>query len=133
MAWQFWVDYWGTFADIIRVDPDGQLVFRKYLSHQPERYRDAAAYGIRQILGVASEAPFPAAAIQSIKVGITVATNALLERAGAQAALAITRGFGDALLIGTQHRPRLFDLNIVRPAPIYRAVIEITERVSATG
>ena len=133
MAWQFWVDRGGTFTDIIGVDPDGQLVCRKYLSHQPERYRDAAAYGIRQILGVASEAPFPAATIQSIKVGTTVATNALLERAGAPTALAITRGFADALLIGTQHRPRLFDLNIVRPAPIYRAVIEIAERVSATG
>jgi 5-oxoprolinase (ATP-hydrolysing) len=132
-GWQFWIDRGGTFTDVIGVDPRGQTCCRKYLSHHPERYDDAAAFGIREILGLEPGQPIVRGTIAAIKVGTTVATNALLERRGAPTALVITRGFGDALRIGTQHRPRLFDLDIRRPPPLYDDVVEVDERVSAAG
>ncbi|MBM3514038.1 MAG: 5-oxoprolinase [Alphaproteobacteria bacterium] len=133
MAWQFWIDRGGTFTDVIGVGPGRQMVCRKYLSDHPERYADAAVFGIRDILGIAAGAPFPRERVSAIKIGTTVATNALLERRGAPTVLAITAGFADALKIGTQHRPRLFDLRIDLPAPLYGEVVEIRERLSATG
>ena len=111
MDWQFWIDRGGTFTDIVARRPDGQLVTHKLLSENPEGYRDAAVAGIRHLLG--SEAG--KAAIEAVKMGTTVATNALLERKGEPTALAITRGFRDALRIAYQNRPRLFDRHIVLP------------------
>jgi len=131
--WQFWIDRGGTFTDVIARTPDGRLVTAKLLSQAPGRYRDAAIAGIRRILGLAPDAPIPADAIEVVKMGTTVATNALLERTGERTALAMTRGFGDALRIGYQNRPHLFELDIRLPAPLYERVIEIDERVSASG
>ncbi|BAK68353.1 N-methylhydantoinase A [Sphingobium sp. SYK-6] len=127
--WQFWVDRGGTFTDVIARAPDGRIVTAKLLSENPEHYRDAAVAAMRRIMGVA-HGPLPAA---DIRVGTTVATNALLERKGEPTALVITRGFGDALRIGYQERPELFARHIVRPEPVHAAVIEVTERVSAAG
>jgi 5-oxoprolinase (ATP-hydrolysing) len=130
---EFWIDRGGTFTDIVARRPDGSLATHKLLSENPERYRDAAVAGIRAMLGLAEGAPIPPGLIRAVKMGTTVATNALLERKGEPTALAITRGFGDALKIGYQSRPRIFDLNIVLPEPLNGAVIEIDERLSATG
>ena len=126
-GWQFWIDRGGTFTDIVGRRPDGTLVTHKLLSENPDRYRDAAVAGIRALMAD-DQAP-----IEAIKMGTTVATNALLERKGAPTLLAITRGFGDALRIGYQARPRLFDRAIRLPQPLYDRVIEIEERVSAEG
>ena len=131
--WQFWIDRGGTFTDIVAQRPDGVLQTHKLLSENPEHYRDAAAQGIRELLGLAPVDSIPIAQIDSIKMGTTVATNALLERKGERTLLCITNGFGDALRIAYQNRPRLFDLNIVRPELLYEQVIEIEERVSAHG
>src|SRR5436190_15410700 len=131
--WQFWIDRGGTFTDIVARRPDGMLTTHKLLSENPERYRDAAVAGIRELLGVAPDAPIPAAAIEAVKMGTTVATNALLERKGERTVLAITRGFGDALRIGYQNRPKLFVRHIVLPSLVYERVIEIDERVGAHG
>jgi 5-oxoprolinase (ATP-hydrolysing) len=133
MGWQFWIDRGGTFTDIVARAPDGALITRKVLSEDSARYADAAVYGLRAILGLAPDAPIPVADIEAIKVGTTVATNALLERKGARTALAVTAGFANALRIGTQHRPRLFDLRIVLPDLLYGAAVEIRERISAEG
>jgi len=133
MDWQFWIDRGGTFTDIVARRPDGQLITHKLLSENPEQYRDAAVAGIRHLLGVAAGAPLPAAAIEAVKMGTTVATNALLERKGEPTALAITRGFRDALRIAYQNRPRLFDRHIVLPELLYGQVIEIDERMGAHG
>jgi len=133
MDWQFWIDRGGTFTDIVARRPDGQLVTHKLLSENPERYRDAAVAGIRHLLGVAAGAPLPAARVEAVKMGTTVATNALLERKGEPTALAITRGFRDALRIAYQNRPRLFDRHIVLPELLYARVIEIDERMGAHG
>lgn len=136
MDWQFWIDRGGTFTDIVARRPDGQLVTHKLLSENPEQYRDAAVAGIRHLLGVAAGAPLPAQAIETIeavKMGTTVATNALLERKGEPTALAITRGFRDALRIAYQNRPRLFDRHIVLPELLYAQVVEIDERMGAHG
>ncbi|WP_085315826.1 hydantoinase B/oxoprolinase family protein [Derxia lacustris] len=132
-GWQFWIDRGGTFTDIVARRPDGQLVTRKLLSENPERYRDAAVAGIRALLGLAEGAPIPPGAIDAVKMGTTVATNALLERKGEPVLLAITRGFGDALRIGSQHRPRIFDRHIRLPAPLNAEVVEIDERLGADG
>ncbi|TAL02667.1 MAG: 5-oxoprolinase [Rhodospirillaceae bacterium] len=136
-AWQFWIDRGGTFTDIVARGPDGRLTTRKVLSENPAVPGDAAIAGMRAILeeasGLAADAPFPVHAIEVIKLGTTVATNALLERKGTPTVLAITAGHADALFIGTQHRPRLFDLNIRRPAMLYERVVEIPERVTADG
>ena len=131
--WQFWIDRGGTFTDIVARRPDGSLLTKKLLSENPEQYADAALAGIRQLLGLADDAPIPATLVESVKMGTTVATNALLERRGAPTALCITRGFGDALRIGYQNRPRLFDRHIVLPTLLYSQVIEVDERVAAGG
>ena len=133
MDWQFWIDRGGTFTDIVARRPDGQLVAHKLLSENPEQYRDAAVAGIRHLLGVAAGEPLPAASVEAVKMGTTVATNALLERKGEPTALAITRGFRDALRIAYQNRPRLFDRHIVLPELLYAQVIEIDERMGAHG
>ncbi|NKB49459.1 MAG: 5-oxoprolinase [Alphaproteobacteria bacterium] len=131
--WQFWIDRGGTFTDIVARRPDGSLATHKLLSENPEHYRDAAVQGIRDVLGVAAGAPIPADQIDVVKMGTTVATNALLERKGDRTVLAITRGFRDALRIGYQARPRLFDRHIVLPELLYESVVEIDERSGAHG
>jgi len=133
MDWQFWIDRGGTFTDIVARRPDGQLVTHKLLSENPEQYRDAAVAGIRHLLGVAAGVTLPAASVEAVKMGTTVATNALLERKGEPTALAITRGFRDALRIAYQNRPRLFDRHIVLPELLYSTVVEIDERIGAHG
>jgi 5-oxoprolinase (ATP-hydrolysing) len=133
MDWQFWIDRGGTFTDIVARRPDGALVTHKLLSENPERYRDAAVAGIRHLLGISAGEPVPQGAIEAVKMGTTVATNALLERKGEPTVLAITRGFRDALRIAYQNRPRLFDRHIVLPELLYRHVIEIDERMGAHG
>ncbi len=131
--WQFWVDRGGTFTDIVARRPNGTLETHKLLSENPEHYRDAAAQGIRELLRLAPGEAIPAEQIDSIKMGTTVATNALLERKGERTLLCITRGFRDALRIAYQNRPRLFDLQIIRPELLYDRVEEIDQRVSAHG
>ena len=131
--WQFWIDRGGTFTDIVARRPDGVLVADKLLSDSPEQYRDAAIAGIRRLLGVAPGAPIPVESIAAVKMGTTVATNALLERKGEPTVLVITRGFRDALRIGYQNRPRLFDRHIVLPQLLYARVIEADERIGAHG
>ena len=131
--WQFWIDRGGTFTDVVARRPDGQIVTHKVLSENPERYRDSAVQGIRDLLGVAAHEPVPAHLIDSVRMGTTVATNALLERKGAPTVLAITRGFADALRIGYQSRPKLFVRNIELPTLLYERVVEIDERIGAHG
>jgi 5-oxoprolinase (ATP-hydrolysing) len=131
--WEFWIDRGGTFTDVVALRPDGAIVTHKLLSENPGRYRDAALQGIRELLGVAAGDAIPAEAIAAVKMGTTVATNALLERKGDRTVLAITRGFADALRIAYQNRPRLFDRRIVLPELLYEAVVEIDERVTAEG
>jgi 5-oxoprolinase (ATP-hydrolysing) len=131
--WQFWIDRGGTFTDIVARRPDGSLVTHKLLSENPGRHRDAAVAGIRSLLGVAPEAPLPVESIEAVKMGTTVATNALLERKGERTVLLITRGFRDALRIAYQNRPRLFDRHIVLPELLYSKVVEVAERVGAHG
>jgi len=131
--WQFWIDRGGTFTDVVARDPEGRLLTRKLLSENPERYRDAALQGIRELLGVADDAPIPSARVAAVKMGTTVATNALLERKGEPTALVTTRGFRDALRIGYQNRPDLFALAIRLPEMLYREVVEVDERMSAEG
>ena len=131
--WQFWIDRGGTFTDIVAKQPDGQLITHKLLSENPDQYRDAAVAGIRHLLGVPGGQPIPVEQIEAVKMGTTVATNALLERKGEPTALAITRGFRDALRIAYQNRPRLFDRHIVLPELLYQQVLEIDERISAHG
>ena len=131
--WQFWIDRGGTFTDIVGKRPDGTLVTHKLLSDNPEQYRDAAVAGIRHLLGLKPGEPVPADRVECVKMGTTVATNALLERKGEPTLLVITRGFRDALRIAYQDRPRLFDRHIVLPELLYRQVIEAHERVGARG
>ncbi|WP_217807844.1 hydantoinase B/oxoprolinase family protein [Oceanibacterium hippocampi] len=131
--WQFWIDRGGTFTDLVARDPEGRIVTHKLLSENPERYEDAALQGIRDLLGVGAGEPIPAARVGAVKMGTTVATNALLERKGERTLLVITRGFRDALRIGYQTRPRLFDLDIRLPEMLYSDVVEIDERIGARG
>ncbi|MDE2575169.1 MAG: hydantoinase B/oxoprolinase family protein [Rhodospirillales bacterium] len=131
--WQFWIDRGGTFTDIVARDPAGGLSTHKLLSENPGRYRDAALAGIRGVLGIAPEAPIPAGLIESVKMGTTVATNALLERRGERTLLVVGRGFADILRIGNQARPRLFDLDIHLPSLLYEEVVEIGGRVDVHG
>jgi len=128
----FWIDRGGTFTDVIGRWSDGEEVSLKLLSASPS-YPDAAVEAMRRILGVPAEAPFPAARVEAIKMGTTVATNALLERRGAKTLFVTTQGFGDALLIGDQTRPELFALNIDKPEPLYTGVVEAAERLAADG
>src|ERR1700722_16873694 len=131
--WQFWIDRGGTFTDIVARHPDGQLSTHKVLSENPERYKDAAIDGIRSILGLSPEDPIPPGQIEAVKMGTTVATNALLERKGDRTLLLVNRGFADALRIGNQARPRLFDLAITLPTMLYEQVVEIDGRVGIDG
>ena len=131
--WQFWIDRGGTFTDVVAKSPDGQLISHKLLSENSGRYKDAAIQGIRDVLGLEPGAGIPPNTIEHIKMGTTVATNALLERKGERTLFVTTRGFHDALRIGYQNRPRLFDLNIVLPGLLYEQVIEVDERVDAHG
>jgi 5-oxoprolinase (ATP-hydrolysing) len=132
-GWQFWIDRGGTFTDIVAKRPDGSIVTHKLLSENPEHYRDAAVAGVRRLLGVEDGAPIPVERIEAVKMGTTVATNALLERKGEPTALFITKGFGDALRIAYQNRPRIFDREIRLPELLYKKVVEVAERISARG
>ncbi len=132
-SWEFWIDRGGTFTDVIGRRPDGALITHKLLSENPEAYRDAAVHGIRHLLGVAPGAPIPSARIGAVKMGTTVATNALLERKGDRTLLLITKGFRDALRIGYQARPKIFAKHIVKPDMLYERVAEVDERVRADG
>ena len=131
--WQFWIDRGGTFTDVVARRPDGQLLTHKLLSENPEQYDDAAVAGIRHLLGLAPGAPITPAQVECVKMGTTVATNALLERKGEPTLLVTTRGFRDALRIAYQARPRIFDRHIVLPELLYSAVVEAQERVGADG
>jgi 5-oxoprolinase (ATP-hydrolysing) len=131
--WQFWVDRGGTFTDIVAKTPEGELQTHKLLSENPEVYPDAAVHGIRELLGLSPDDAIPNGQIGAVKMGTTVATNALLERKGERTLLLITRGMRDLLRIGYQNRPRLFDLNIELPELLYDDVIEIEERIAADG
>lgn len=131
--WQFWIDRGGTFTDIVAKRPDGQLVIHKLLSENPERYTDAAVQGIRELLGLKNNSLIPSADIEVVKMGTTVATNALLERKGDAVVLVITKGFRDALRIGYQNRPDIFARQIILPEMLYERVIEVEERYSAQG
>jgi len=131
--WQFWVDRGGTFTDIVAKTPEGRLHTYHLLSENPEAYEDAAIYGIRNLLGLSEAEPIPKEKIGAVKMGTTVATNALLERKGEPTLLLITQGLGDLLRIGYQNRPRLFDLNIQLPELLYGEVAEIEERIAADG
>jgi 5-oxoprolinase (ATP-hydrolysing) len=131
--WQFWIDRGGTFTDLVAQSPEGKIVVHKLLSENPDRYTDAAIQGIRDILGVPADLPIPADRIAVIKMGTTVATNALLERKGDRTLLLITKGFRDALRIGYQNRPNIFARQIVLPEMLYKRVIEVEERYTAEG
>ncbi len=132
-GWQFWIDRGGTFTDIVGRRPDGSLVTHKLLSDNPEQYPDAAVAGIRHLLGLAPHEPITPQLVDCVKMGTTVATNALLERKGEPTLLVTTRGFRDALRIAYQDRPRLFDAHIVLPELLYQRVIEAQERIAADG
>ncbi len=132
-GWQFWIDRGGTFTDIVARQPDGTLVTHKLLSENPGRYHDAALAGIRHLLGIGDDQPIPVAIIDVVKMGTTVATNALLERKGERTLLAATKGFGDQLRIAYQNRPRIFDMAITLPELLYTEAVEIDERISAHG
>ena len=131
--WQFWIDRGGTFTDFVIRAPDGKLSTHKLLSENPERYKDAALQGIRDTLGVDGEAPLPEGVVDAVKMGTTVATNALLERKGERTVVAVTRGFADQLRIGYQNRPNIFARQVVLPELLYESVVEIDERYSAEG
>ena len=131
--WQFWVDRGGTFTDIVAKTPEGDLKTHKLLSENPEVYKDAAVHGIRELLGLEADAPVPAGMIEAVKMGTTVATNALLERKGERTILFITKGMKDLLRIGYQNRPKLFDLNIELPELLYDEAVEVEERLDAEG
>src|SRR5690349_17545477 len=132
-AWEFWIDRGGTFTDVIGRKPDGTLVTHKLLSDNPEAYRDAAVHGIRHLLGLPPGVAIPSARISAVKMGTTVATNALLERKGERTLLLVSKGFRDALRIGYQARPKIFAKHIIKPDMLYERVIEVDERVRADG
>jgi 5-oxoprolinase (ATP-hydrolysing) len=132
-GWQFWIDRGGTFTDIVARRPDGSTTTAKLLSENPQHYDDAAIAGIRRLLELRDGEPLPSDQVDSVRMGTTVATNALLERQGARTALITTKGFADALRIGYQARPDLFALDIVLPEMLYEVVIEVDERVTAQG
>jgi 5-oxoprolinase (ATP-hydrolysing) len=131
--WQFWIDRGGTFTDVVARRPDGSLITHKLLSENPEQYRDAAVAGIRHLLGLKPGEPVTPQQVDCVKMGTTVATNALLERKGEPTLLVTNHGFRDALRIAYQNRPRIFDRNIVLPELLYSAVVEVDGRVGATG
>ncbi|MCK5499032.1 MAG: 5-oxoprolinase, partial [Gammaproteobacteria bacterium] len=131
--WQFWIDRGGTFTDIIARQPNGEVLSRKLLSENPQQYRDAAIQGIKDLLGLNTADALPSDQISVVKMGTTVATNALLERTGVDTLLVTTRGFKDQLRIGDQTRPDLFALCIKLPEMLYCDVLEVDERMSAHG
>lgn len=131
--WQIWIDRGGTFTDLVARTPGGELVSHKLLSENPEQYEDAALQGIRDLIGVDKNAPIPAGAVEVVKMGTTVATNALLERKGDRVVLLTTKGFADGLRIGYQHRPDIFAKQIILPEMLYERVIEVDERIKADG
>src|SRR5579884_263512 len=131
--WEFWIDRGGTFTDVIGRRPDGTLAACKLLSENPGAYRDAAVEGIRNLLGLKAGEPIPAGLIDAVKMGTTVATNALLERKGARTLLLTTKGFRDALKIGYQARPKIFARHIIKPDMLFERVVEVAERVRADG
>jgi 5-oxoprolinase (ATP-hydrolysing) len=132
-SWDFWIDRGGTFTDIVARDPQGELHARKVLSENSSAYRDAAVHGIRLHLGLTAGEAIPAGLIGEVRMGTTVATNALLERKGERLALVITKGFRDALRIGYQERKKIFATEIIKPDALYDSVAEIGERVLADG
>ncbi|WP_205042079.1 hydantoinase B/oxoprolinase family protein [Rhodoligotrophos defluvii] len=131
--WDFWIDRGGTFTDVIARRPDGGLAALKLLSDNPEAYRDAAIQGIRELMSVGPSERIPSERIATVKMGTTVATNALLERKGDRTVLVVTKGFGDALRIGYQARPDIFAKKIIKPDQLYERVLEVGERVLADG
>src|SRR5579863_7222402 len=131
--WEFWIDRGGTFTDVVARRPDGTLAVHKLLSENPGAYDDPAVAGIRHLLGIAPGAGIPAERIAVVRLGTTVATNALLERKGEPSVLVITEGFADALRIAYQDRPHIFAREIIRPELLYSRVIEASERVTAHG
>ena len=131
--WDFWIDRGGTFTDVVGRRPDGTLVAHKLLSENPEAYADAAVQGIRNLLGLKPGEAIPAGHVGAVKMGTTVATNALLERKGERTALLVTKGFRDALKIGYQARPKIFARHIIKPDMLYERVVEVDERVRADG
>ena len=131
--WQFWIDRGGTFTDIVAQRPDGTTCVHKLLSENPDRYEDAPIQGIRELMGVAADGSIPSAEIAVVKMGTTVATNALLERKGDRTVFITTRGFRDGLRIGYQNRPDIFARQIVLPDMLYEQVVEVAERVTAAG
>ena len=131
--WQFWIDRGGTFTDVVARKPDGTIIIDKLLSENSEQYKDAAIAGIKKLLKLKEDDLIPVDQISSVKMGTTVATNALLERKGDRTLLLITKGFGDLLRIGYQNRPLLFDLNIKLPELLYDRVVEVSERLDAKG
>ena len=132
-GWQFWIDRGGTFTDVVARRPDGSLATAKLLSENPEQYPDAALAGIRALLGVPAGDAIPAEQVAAVKMGTTVATNALLERKGDRTVLVVTQGFADLLRIGTQNRPDLFARAIRLPEMLYERVVEVPERIGPRG
>ena len=132
-SWDFWIDRGGTFTDVVGRAPDGRLVAHKLLSENPEAYRDAAVQGIRDLLRLKKGEPVPVAEVGAVKMGTTVATNALLERKGDRTLLLVTKGFHDALKIGYQARPKIFAREIIKPEMLFERVAEVNERVRADG
>src|ERR1700749_2143325 len=132
-TWDFWIDRGGTFTDMIGRRPDGTLVAHKLLSENPDAYRDAAVQGIRDLLGLAPGEAIPRRRVGAVKMGTTVATNALLERKGERTLLLTTKGFRDALRIGYQARPNIFAKHIIKPDMLFKRVFEVDERVRADG
>src|SRR5690242_15803421 len=132
-SWDFWIDRGGTFTDVVGRRPDGKLTAHKLLSENPEAYRDAAVQGIRDLLGLRQGDPIPPGRVGAVKMGTTVATNALLERKGDRTLLVTTKGFRDALKIGYQARPKIFARHIIKPDMLFERVAEIDERVRADG
>src|SRR6201987_5926562 len=132
-SWDFWIDRGGTFTDVVGRRPDGTLTAHKLLSENPEAYRDAAVQGIRDLLGLKKGEPIPAGRVGAVKMGTTVATNALLERKGERPLLLTTKGFRDALRIGYQARPKIFAKHIIKPEMLFERVVEVGERVRADG
>ncbi len=131
--WQFWIDRGGTFTDIVAYSPTGEFITHKLLSENPKFYKDAAIHGIRHLLNLPQNAKIPAKLVSQIRMGTTVATNALLERKGADSLLICTKGFRDALSLAYQNRPNLFDCEIIKPELLYKYVVEIPERIAADG
>src|SRR5258707_11033164 len=130
---EFWIDRGGTFTDVVARRPDGTLAAHKLLSENPEAYGDAAVQGIRDLIGLKAGETIPPGLIGAIKMGTTVATNALLERKGARTMLVTTKGFRDALKIGYQARPKIFARHIIKPDMLFERVVEVAERVRADG